>query len=82
MVGSTLTSEHDAGGLLLEQPDGSAPWYAQLPMAGMGDVAQPPLEADHQFSLIDFFFPPVQELPGYYDPFSRQFAYGSAGVQP
>ena len=32
--------------------------------------------------LCEFFFPPVERLNGFYDPFTRQFAYGSAGVQP
>jgi len=32
--------------------------------------------------MARFLHGEIQTLPGYYDPFTRQFAYGSAGVQP
>jgi hypothetical protein len=82
MVGSILSTEPSARGQLPEQPDASAPWYGQLRAASAGDFAQALLDAEHGSSLCEFFFPPVQELAGFYDPFTRQFAYGSAGVQP
>jgi hypothetical protein len=47
----------------------------------MYGLPQPPRE-DFCTSLVHFFFPPAdQTLAGFYDPFTRQFAYGSAGVQ-
>jgi hypothetical protein len=83
MVGSTLSSPQLAEGLALQPEGGQAPWCGNLSTLTGSDTALSPVDApnsplsggidqsadDH--SLADF-----------YDPFSRQFAYGSAGVQP
>jgi hypothetical protein len=79
-IGSTLDSQPSAGGWPVTQPDSPESWYAPVPPPSMGDIALP-LEGEPGCSLCKILFPLVIELAGFYDPFTRQFAYGSAGVQ-
>lgn len=81
MVGSMLSAEQPHVDIAPRPPDSAAPWYSDP--SALPDVYnnQPPQSAGVAESLCEFFFPHVETLDGYYDPFSRQFAYGSVGVQ-
>jgi len=81
MVGSTLSSQPPNVGAPLAPPTTVAPWYEPTPVLPPADANLPPWGEGRLIALLGSIFEP-QYLEGYYDPFSRQFAYGSAGVQP
>lgn len=62
-------------------PDVTAPWYENPPDDLAAAVGLPPLGQGRLLAWLGQLLEP-QFLDAYYDPFSRQFAYGGAAVQP
>src|SRR5436305_753577 len=91
---STLAAEPSFFGPSLIEPARDAPPAAEvLPPAHTTDLdAEPPLVvcetpesswlAYAQSTYLGLMHDDGLALPGFYDPFSYQFAYGSAGAQP
>jgi len=91
---STLAAEPSFfGPSLIEAPNDSAPSAEVLPPGYRTEAdAEPPLVvcetpesswlAYAQSTYLGLMHDDGLALPGFYDPFSYQFAYGSAGAQP
>jgi len=81
MVGSTLNSKDAPTGVASLPQGGPEQWNADT--ASLPDLyaETAPAHGSCLNCLSEFVFPHVEQLPGFYDPFTRQFAYGSVGVQ-
>lgn len=73
MVGSMLNAEQLPSSSVQNTTQDTLPDFYSERTQAHGDCLE---------CLCEFFFPHMEQLAGFYDPFTRQFAYGSAGVQP